>query len=182
MSKIAVLGWGSLIWNPRNLSISSKWFKDGPHIPIEFARISNDDRLTVVVYPDAKRIRVLWAYMDYRRLEDAIKNLIKREETIRKYIGYVDISTDKYRSNVVPEITTYITEWANKKNIDAVIWTDLYSNFEKVTGAKFNEENVIKYLKNLKPNAKKKATEYVKRAPFQIQTELRKIIEECLVC
>jgi len=46
-AKIIVLGWGSLIWDPRELKIkNSEWQKDGPNLPIEFARISQDGRLT----------------------------------------------------------------------------------------------------------------------------------------
>ena len=49
--KIAILGWGSLVWNPRNLSIiNSAWHPDGVLLPIEFARISRDGRLTLVRY------------------------------------------------------------------------------------------------------------------------------------
>lgn len=40
--KIVVLGWGSLIWNPGDLKINSEWQKDGPTLPIEFARVSSD--------------------------------------------------------------------------------------------------------------------------------------------
>jgi hypothetical protein len=49
MMKIAVLGWGSLIWQPRELRISLPiWKTDGPELPVEFARVSMDGRLTLV--------------------------------------------------------------------------------------------------------------------------------------
>lgn len=47
---IAILGWGSLIWCPGNLRIRGPWRHDGPVLPIEFARISADGRLTLVVH------------------------------------------------------------------------------------------------------------------------------------
>ena len=38
--KIACLGWGSVIWDPRALPIQREWFKDGPFAPVEFTRQS----------------------------------------------------------------------------------------------------------------------------------------------
>ena len=38
--RIAILGWGSLINEPRDLPITGEWQKDGPMLWIEFSRIS----------------------------------------------------------------------------------------------------------------------------------------------
>ena len=37
---IAVVGWGSLIWDPRQLPVRSSWQPDGPELPVEFAYLS----------------------------------------------------------------------------------------------------------------------------------------------
>ena len=47
--KIAVLGWGSLIWNKGKLRLTTNWTDGGPVLPIEFSRISDDGRLTLVI-------------------------------------------------------------------------------------------------------------------------------------
>ncbi len=47
--KIAYLGWGSLIWDPGMLPISGDWKPGGPVLPIEFSRISDNGRLTLVI-------------------------------------------------------------------------------------------------------------------------------------
>jgi hypothetical protein len=51
MGAIAVIGWGSLIWCPGILRTKSRWHSDGPALPIEFARISGDNRLSLVIHP-----------------------------------------------------------------------------------------------------------------------------------
>ena len=47
--RIAVIGWGSLIWNQAELQISKPFTLGGPALNIEFARISMDGRLTLIV-------------------------------------------------------------------------------------------------------------------------------------
>jgi len=176
--KIVVLGWGSLVWGPRNLRIDGEWHTDGPSLPIEFARVSKDKRLTLALFPKADKIQVLWAYMELDDLDGAISTLAAREETSRERIGFVNIRNNRLNSKVAPE--NEIKEWVKRKNIDAVIWTDLPSNFKEKTKQEFTDNNVIKYLENLPPEAKEKAKEYIKRTPPQVQTRMRKVIEERL--
>ncbi len=171
--KIAVLGWGSLIWDPRNLHIKSDWFQDGPCLPVEFARISKDDRLTLVSLPDSEKVPVLWSYMKAESLDEAVENLSRREDTKKDYIGFVQVSNQNYRTDLVDGII----EWAKGKSIEAVIWTDLKPNFKEKSGADFTPENVIKYLRNLPFPSNRKAEEYIRKAPGQIRTALRQKIE-----
>jgi hypothetical protein len=49
--KIVILGWVSLIWDPRGLPREGPWQEGGPIFPIEFSRVSNDCRLTLVIDP-----------------------------------------------------------------------------------------------------------------------------------
>ena len=85
---IVCLGWGSLISNPGILEVEPEWRSDGPSIPIEFTRQSNDGRLILVVEPSANSIPVLWTKMLISDLDTAIENLRQREgSTKKKYIG-----------------------------------------------------------------------------------------------
>ena len=38
--RIAILGWGSLIWDPRDPCVQGDWQPDGPRLPIKVARTS----------------------------------------------------------------------------------------------------------------------------------------------
>jgi len=176
--KIVVLGWGSLIWDPRDLRIDGEWQKDGPTLPIEFARVSRDGRLTLVLFPEAEKVPVLWNYMKTEEINEAINNLKDREGTTIDKIGFIK-KTGEVRSNLITE-PNEIKEWAKTKDIDAVIWTDLLSNFKERTSLEFNEDNIIKYLKDLLSDKKEKAKEYITCAPPQIRTRIREKIEERL--
>lgn len=79
---IAVLGWGSLIWNQGCLNISeNEWATDGPKLPLEYARISNGNRLTLVNKPEFDLVQTLYTVTACTTLEEARKNLQEREET-----------------------------------------------------------------------------------------------------
>lgn len=175
--RIAFLGWGSLIWDPRGLKLSGSWQEDGPFIPTEFARVSSDGRLTLVLHSDAPKNQVLWALSSCTDLTDAIENLAEREGTSKNNIGFVSISEKKRRGKAVPQILFEIEQWARSKEMDAIVWTDLQANFKKRTGMKFNKDNVVEYLRGLKTDQLRKAEEYVRKTPIQIRTPIRTQLE-----
>ncbi|MFZ7137859.1 MAG: hypothetical protein ACOWW1_05525 [archaeon] len=171
--KIAVLGWGSLFWDPRMLKMSGEWKNDGPCLPIEFARVSSFNRLTLVIHPGVPCVKTLWINSACEDLRDAIQNLADREDTFASNIGFISIPDNESRCNVVKGILPIIESWATTKKIDALIWTDLASNRPK-----FTFEDVLDHLRGLKGEELKKAEEYVRKAPEQIRTERRSLIEQ----
>ncbi len=44
---IVCLGWGSLVWKPCVLRCKGDWHGYGPELPLEFARVLRDGRLTL---------------------------------------------------------------------------------------------------------------------------------------
>ncbi len=177
--KIACLGWGSLIWNHGELKVpKSKWRKGGPLLPIEFTRISTNECVTLVIDGVAKKeVRVLWAELKkIDKLEDAICLLAKREGTICNNIHYYCKVNGKFHDEVNEKIKGKITEWLERKKLDAVVWTGLRPK-NRNGGGHLLVAGVIKHLKGLDPCDKKRAEEYIRKAPKQIDTEYRKEIE-----
>lgn len=183
MKTIAILGWGSLIWQPKELELDKEfgWKEDGPTLPIEFARISKDGRLTLVITENGTKVPVLYALSNHQSVEEAVLNLAVREGSGRKSIGYYDKTKNELSSDV--SIEQNILDWIKDKDIDAVIWTNLKENWD-VKNEKgeiirvIQPNNRIEYLKELKGNASALAEEYIRRTPPQIQTHFRKLIEE----
>lgn len=175
--KLAILGWGSLIWDPANLHIRGRWQADGPFLPIEFARISDDGRLTLVLYLGTEPVQTLWALSAYEDLNQAKENLRERERTSLEIIGFISIPKNDSNCRAVPQVIDFIRQWAVAKGLDAVIWTDLQANFKDKTKKELNAENVTAYLSSLTGASREKAIKYIRIAPSQVETKLRRKIE-----
>ncbi|MGH9461138.1 MAG: hypothetical protein ACRD1X_07960, partial [Vicinamibacteria bacterium] len=145
--KIAVLAWGSLYWNRGVLNAKGRWRRDGPRLPIEFARISQDGRLTLVIVPRRRLIRTYWAPSGCADLDSAIGNLAKREGSSLANIGYM-LATGEHRTNF-PSCAQVLHRWVKLHRMEAVIWTDLESNFLNRLRRPFSMDAAIQYLKTL---------------------------------
>lgn len=181
--KIAILAWGSLIWQPKTLEFDTLfgWNENGPLLRIEFARISKDGRLTLVITENAVNVQTFYAISSYKTINEAILNLAIREGSGRNSIGYYNKLEDKISGNYF--FKNSILDWIKDTDIDAVIWTNLGENW-KIKNEKgdiireIKPENRIDYLKELKGNTSALAEEYIRRTPPQIATAYRKQIEE----
>lgn len=172
--KIAILSWGSLIWNQGELGYSGDWIKNGPVLPIEFSRISADGRLTLVIDPrNGKKVPTRYAISTFHDLEGAIRNLREREGTTRGNIGFVDVLENTHQSRTTAHRA--IMKWAKECDIDAVVWTDLPSKF---TDKQFTVLRAIKYLNSLDAQKTDLAREYIHKAPPEVLTPLRKKLNE----
>lgn len=175
--KIACLGWGSLVWDPRTLPIQGAWFEDGPFAPIEFTRQSSNGRITLVIDPSAATVRVLWAVMSSPDLQTCKQALKDREgitaEDWERLIG------SWQRGHAAPANIANVPTWAEVKGVDAVIWTALGPRFskEEISPA---VDQVIEYLRGLTGRKRDLAREYIECAPRQIDTEYRRRIEAAL--
>jgi hypothetical protein len=180
--RIAILGWGSLIWDQRDLPISGDWQRGGPVLPIEFSRISRSGEragcLTLVIdEPHGANVPTRFALSPRTNLDDAIADLRTREGTSSDRIGYVNLvrNTEReYARQQHPHACDTIKAWAQAQGLDAMVWTALPSNFAEVAQRPFSVEAAIQHLKALAEPAKSRALEYLRRAPEEVVTPLRK--------
>lgn len=181
---IAVVGWGSLIWCPGNLRIKTRWRSDGPALPIEFARISSDHRVTLVIHPGLPDQPAYWALSAFTTLKEARDNLRAREGANSADIHYADFIGNA-APGAPPEIATRITDWlALHRPLEAVIWTGLPGNWGKKAGRDFTPEAAVQYLLGLEakrdqdPATYRRAREYVTNAPPLIDTDVRRTMRK----
>lgn len=175
-AKIAILGWGSLLWDTeKNKSFDQQhesWNFDGPVVPLEFCRRSRDRRNALTLVIDTTHgspCRIAWCLSRATKVEDAIEDLRIREGTNRKSITSINVF-DSDELSTFPSIRT----WAKEKNIEFVVWTGLGSNFRN-----FSVEAGIRHLERLPESAKAKAAEYIWKAPEFVQTKLRNALKYC---
>jgi len=176
---IAIIGWGSLLKDQGDLRIRSDWNSAGPSLPLEFARISCGNRLTLVIHCDAPLQNTYWALSEFLTLDAARENLEKREGTDSLGIHTVD-SADN-RIGAISDIIFKIMQiWlSEREDIDAVIWTGLESNWHEKRGCGFSYKDALDYLGELIDKKEASAAEeYIRNAPVSIKTPLRRLIEE----
>lgn len=181
---IAILGWGSLINDPRHLPIAGPWQQDGPVLPIEFSRISRNgpraDCLTLVI--DERRgteVTTLHVQSTRAQLTQAIEDLSNREGTATNDIGFCEVAPGRFALAALrrhPDSCERIRAWARGNNLDAVIWTALPPRFTDAIGLAFTPAAALDYLNDLPQATKERALEYIHMAPPQTMTAFRRLL------
>ena len=179
--RIAVLGWGSLIWDRRDLPIVREWQHGGPVLPIEFSRISSDGRLTLVIDEEhGTDVPTRFARTAGGSLTDAIDGLWIREgRPSRDRIGFVNLVSDTeqdWSRQRHPAACDRIKAWARAQNWEAVVWTALISNFSEKRGEPFSTEAAARYFSDLTGETRIRAAEYVEKAPEEVDTPFRRLV------
>ncbi|MBE7653925.1 hypothetical protein F7643_12425 [Tenacibaculum finnmarkense genomovar finnmarkense] len=182
MMKIAILGWGSLIWQPKELAFDKEqdWQNKGAILPIEFARISKNGRLTLVITSEGTELEALYATSTYKMVEEAVLNLAVREGSRRLSIGSYIKKDDIFNRNDF-KFKKNIKNWIEQTDFDAVIWTNLGEKWkieENGNERLISKEKRLEYLKELRGNTSVLAEEYIRKTPVQITTKYRKLIEK----
>jgi hypothetical protein len=170
---IVCLGWGSLIWDPRDLRTKGSWCSNGPDLALEFVRQSENGRLTLVLHHSSIISSALWIEMETNSVEDAAENLRKREGTNIRRIGTWDGGDD-------PENIPGLGRWVDSIKASAVVWTDLPPKFIGENGIAPSQDEAINHIASLDSKSRNLAESYVRRAPKQIRTPYREAFKATL--
>ena len=175
---IAILAWGSLVWNPGSLQIVDGWRPGGPPLPIEFSRISDNGRLTLVI-DEACGVPVptRFALSRFDNAEEAVADLQRRESAPTPHgVGIVDfkgaLTSERARKNH-PRAVEAIRLWAQPLGLDTVLWTAIGPRFAERTGSAFSVEAAMRYLGALPDPTRRMALEYIHNAPADVVTPVR---------
>jgi hypothetical protein len=181
--KIAILGWGSLIKEPRGLPIVGEWQPDGPKLWIEFSRISKLGAragcLTLVIDEHCEsEVTTLHALSQRSDLSSAIADLQAREGTSIENIGFCETAAERFALKALsrhPKSCERIRAWAQAKGFGAVVWTALARRFKDgPPGVPFSPTAALNYLNGLPAATKEKALAYIYNAPEQTMTPFRR--------
>ena len=115
--KIAILGWGSLLWEQRAEfdKQHEAWQFDGPSLKLEFSRVSQtrNDALTLVLdINNGKSCQVAYALSKRKNPDDAICDLRCREGTTLKNIGF-HFANGSQKQSREEEALKSIQSWAS---------------------------------------------------------------------
>lgn len=169
---IACLGWGSLVWHPDTLPIVGNWHGNGPLVRVEFLRQSMDGRMTLVLTELGTWVPSCWAVLNVASLDDAVAGLAIREGTPVRNVGAWSDGT----AAASPTIAG-LGSWARSVGAKHVVWTNLPPKFDGVNDVVATHEQVIAHLKSLTGESAELAEAYVRRAPREVDTPLRRLIE-----
>jgi hypothetical protein len=178
--RIALLGWGSLLSDSdtRFAATHGEWQPDGPRLPLEFTRISASHQSALTLVIDKRHgtsCTVAWCESTLGSAEEAVAALLKWEEI--KSPGVHHLLAATALPPTASSILVTIATWARAKQLDAVVWNGLESNFTKATGKQFSVSTAVAHLKQLPPRGLAMAQQYVMRAPGFVRTPLRTALE-----
>lgn len=179
--RVAVIGWGSLLWDLDDLApkVDGHWLTEaGPALPLEFSRISPKRlmSLVVVIDPDHGDLCPSHAIASRRATAaEAAADLAQREHAQLDNIGLHDVASGRTRASD-PRIGALFSQWCAQTGAAGAVWTDLPANFRQAAGAPFSVAAGIGYLRGLARPSLAEAKRYIDGAPAQTSTPLRRAL------
>ena len=182
MSKIAVIGFGSLLWDLDDLApkVSGEWkMYEGPILPLEFSLVSRKRHYAlalVIDYGDGAPCPTCVIESVRSEIGAAIVDLANRERMEPTNIGFVDRNTGESHSHR-EETRNTLWNWIENSNYDGAVWTDGERNFEALTGRAFSLKTAQDHLRSLQGISLEEARRYIRNAPARVETPLRRALE-----
>ncbi|MDB5610683.1 MAG: hypothetical protein JWP25_7583 [Bradyrhizobium sp.] len=183
--KIAVIAWGSLIWDRRNLEVTGDFVANGPRLSLEFSRTSRDGRLTLVIDEERGGLCPTFSVQSaFDDLNKAIDNLRLREGMpTTKGVGFIDLQSGRVSPTALqrhPQAVQTIKAWAGALGYGGAIWTALASNFRESekTDQPFSLEAGIRYLEARDDPTLAAALNYIRQAPAEVRTPFRTAVNK----
>ena len=177
---VAILGWGSLLWDLDDLApkVAGPWdLRAGPRLPMEFSRISPKRLMSLVVCLDPEH-GVGCATHAIRStrgdVAEAVADLAARERAPLGRIGWADAGGRG--AGRMPEVVAAVGAWCAERGWAAAVWTDLEPNFRETTGAAFTVAEGVGYLGTLRGDGLDEARRYIRQAPATTRTPLRRAL------
>lgn len=178
---VAILGWGSLIWDLEILAphVAGPWRTDaGPRLSLEFSRISKKRRNGLVLALDlvdgdlcATQVIPHRGAKPGEALAAAQADLAARERAPLSKIGW---ATTTAASRAEDATVAAIQAWLPASGFAGAVWTDLEVNFEAVAGQPFGLAAAEAHLQTLDGEDRAEAVRYIHRAPPATDTPLRR--------
>lgn len=181
MTRYAIIGWGSLIWDLDNLAdhVRGAWHMGtGPRLPMEFTRVSPKRKRALVVCLDAEHGAgcATNAIASVREsIEGAIEDLARRERAPLEHIGALCLASGHTQGSK-PEVAEAVRAWCEAGGWAGAVWTDLPSNFAQALGEPFSIPRALGYLRTLAGESLDEAVRYIEQAPPATDTPLRRAL------
>jgi hypothetical protein len=179
--RIAILGWGSLLWDLDDLApkIRGAWhMQAGPALPMEFSRISPKRKMGLVVCLDPEHGVPCPTHVIESAapdLDTARSDLAARERAPLDRIGM--LGPDR-RAGRLPDVVDRVEAWLSASPWDGAVWTDLEPNFAETRREDFTLARGMAYLKTLSKEQWQEAYRYITEAPSTTDTPLRRALSE----
>ena len=177
---IAIIGWGSLLWDLEVLEphVHPGWQRGaGPVLPLEFSRVSPKRlrALALIIDPDhGTACRTSLVTSRKTTLERAASDLAERERAPMDRIGFA--SRRGAWQSTISGLENNLQTWFVECDYDAAVWTDLPANFHDETGTPYSIKRAVEYLKTLNGDALLEAKRYIELAPEESMTALRRAL------
>jgi hypothetical protein len=181
--KSVVLAWGPLVKDSRALQTSDRFTANGPLLPIEFCRVSDDGRLMLAIDEAFGALCKTYSAPSALDTLDAARDDLCENEGLAdaRAIGFVEPASESQSDFALeshPQVVATIGAWAESSGYDAAIWTALTSNFDEWSrgGEPFSVSAAVQYLETLEKEDGEtfaEALAYIRNAPPEVDTPVR---------